>query len=165
MGLREPSVDDGAGHRGDVHDRAAVGQHDAGLGLRRQEYPREVHIDHAAPVGGREIFGGSRVRDARIVEGDVQAAKFSGGQRDGVGHRPGVCDIASDADGLAADLPDRRGGPVGVVLVQIEARNVGTRFAPAGGDGQADTRAAPVTNATLFSSENMFVMSDPLLAF
>jgi hypothetical protein len=106
-GLALEALDAGAG-RG-VDDRAAAaGQHERDLVLHGDEHATEVDRHQAVPLRRRDRVGRlDRLLDARVVEGDIQAAEALDGR---VERRPQlvvVGHVAGHRQRLAAGLLDQ----------------------------------------------------------
>lgn len=69
LGVIRSVAGDGAGH--DDAPAGALTNHLARRGLGAEERPREVDVDHAAELVGRDVDGGRRAHDARKARHDV----------------------------------------------------------------------------------------------
>ena len=73
----QPGVDDQAGNRRRIDDlAAAVCEHVAARGLTTQKDAAQVHVEFRLPVGFGHVLGLAELENARVVEGEVQAAQF-----------------------------------------------------------------------------------------
>ena len=109
------------GHRGDVHDPAALGlEHRAGHGLGHVERPEQVRLEHLAPALDRHPHDQVVAGHARVVDQDVDLAERL---EDLLDDRVGdlrLRGVALDREGPAPERLDRAaagGGGRGVALV------------------------------------------------
>ena len=96
MYLRQATIDDRAGHRGDVDDRALpTREHRPTLRLAGQEDAGQIDVHHAAPLLDRHVLRRRGVGDAGAVDSEAQGAQGLLGLFDRPGHRRALDDVAS----------------------------------------------------------------------
>ena len=138
VGLQQPAVDDRAGHRGDVDDRAATArQHRPRLGLAGQEDAGVVDVDHPLPLRQRHLLGGGGVGDAGAVDGEAERPELGLAYADGLGQAVGVGDVAGDGERPPAGRLDLGDDLVEPGPGEVEAGDVGA----AGGEPERDAAA------------------------
>jgi len=111
------------------------------LGGRLDAPQRPLHIDahDAVDFFRRDVEQGLHLRDAGIVDDDVEAAQFLLGKRHGGAHLIELRHVGNEGDGAAAQRAHFGGSRVQLVLVQIHQRDIGTILGQAQGDRLADT--------------------------
>ena len=143
MALVETAIDDDAGHRRDVDDRAAaVLQHGARLRLAGQEDALQIDVHHRLELAFLHLLGRIGIGDAGGIDGQRQRAQLRFGARDGLVQRRAAGDVGRDLDAAAACPGDELGGVRQPVIgAAIEQRDIGAALRQPHGDALADAAA------------------------
>ncbi|MNT48076.1 hypothetical protein D3C72_1848370 [compost metagenome] len=104
-----------------------------------------MHIDahDAVDLFRHDVEQRLHLRDAGIVDDDVETAQFLLGKRHRFGDLSELRHVGNKSDGAAPQRAHFGGDRVQLFLVQIHQRDIGAILGQAQGDGLADTLRSP----------------------